>query len=81
MLVETADAGILEQHATTSVGLKAVFVRVNDDGIDLRKQVVDAACFGGQVIGQSEVAAISRIGVDTETILLAEFEQFGQGID
>jgi hypothetical protein len=58
-----------------------VFVRVNDDGIYLWKQLVRTARFGGQVISQSEVASISRIGVDTETILLAELEQSGEGID
>ena len=48
VFVEAADGGIAEEDAAAAVGLKAVLVRVDDDGVGLRDGVEGGAGFGAR---------------------------------
>jgi len=80
VLVQPPDCRIAKQHATATVGLQAMLVGVNHDGIGVLNLAEVSARFFREVSRQSEIAAISGIGVDPETVLLAKGKNFRQGI-
>ena len=51
-----------------------MLVRIDDDGIDLAESIVCLPCFGSEAVRQPEVAAIGRVGVNAEIVLVAKVE-------
>ena len=49
VFVEAADGGIAEEDTATTIGLQAVLVRVDDDGVGVRDGVESSARFGAEV--------------------------------
>ena len=80
MLVDAAHARVAKQHATAAVGLQAVLVGIDDDGVSLVDAGESGAGIGVQVVHQPEVAAVGRIHVDAEIVLLSEGENRRQRI-
>jgi hypothetical protein len=78
--VEPADDGITEQHAAAAVGLEAVLVRIDHDGIasPMRSK---AAGVRVEVVREREVAAVGRVDVQAEGMALAQRDDPGQRID
>ena len=75
MFVETTNTGIAEEHASAAVGLQAVLVRIDDDGVGLVDHGVGAARgFIERVGNELEIAAIRCVYVKAETVALAQRE-------
>ena len=81
MLVEAANSGVTEQDAAAAVGLQAMFVGVDDDGVHVREGVIGGTRCNGQIFCKREVAAVGRVHMDTEAILLLQFKNTQQRID
>lgn len=75
------DVGVAEQDAAAAVGLQAVFVRVDGDGVGLADGVEGAAGGGGEVVGQGEVAAVGGIDVQAEGMARAQGDDFVEWVD
>lgn len=76
MLVEPRYCWIAKENTAAAIGLQAVFVRVDDDGIGFGEAIECATSFFSEIFRESEVAAISSIGVETEAELFAEGKNF-----
>ncbi len=74
VFVEAADGGVAEENAAAAVGLEAVLVRVDDDGVGVRDGVEGGAGFGREIGGEGEVAAVGGVDVDAEVVFLLELE-------
>ena len=81
VFVEAADGGVAEEDAAAAVGLEAVLVRVDDDGVGVGDGVEGGAGFGGEVGGEGEVASVGGVDVDAEVVFLLEGEDLVEGID
>ncbi len=81
VLVEAAYAGIAEEDSSAAVGLEAVFVGVDDDGVGVGDGVVGSAGGGREVGREGEVASVGRVDVDAEFVFLLEEEDLVEGID
>ncbi len=81
MPVVRPDRGITEQHAAAAVGLQAVLVGVDDDGIDVGHAVEGGARLGREVVGEPVVAAVGTVGVQAEAVALAQREDLRQRVD
>jgi len=80
MLVELSDIRVTEQYAAAAVGLQSVFVRVDNDRINVAQTIERSSCFVAQLAGQSEIATIGGIGMDPGTVLAGEVENRRQAI-
>ena len=58
VLVEAAHGGVAEEDAAAAVGLQAVLVRVDDEGVGVGDGVERGAGFGVEIAGEGEVAAV-----------------------
>ena len=81
VLVEAADGGVAEEDASAAVGLEAVFVGVDDDGVGVGDGVEGSAGCGREVGGEGEVASVGGVDVDAEFVLLLEGEDLVEGVD
>src|ERR1700722_11746086 len=81
VLVEAADGGVAEENRAAAVGLEAVFVGVDDDGVGLGDRVEGRTGFGGEVGGEGEVASVGGIYMDAELVFLLEGEDAVERID
>src|SRR6266850_2361168 len=81
MLIQAADAWIAEKDAAAAVGLQAVLVRIDDDGVHFTDAGERRFSIGGKIVNQSEVPAVRSVGVDAKPKLVAQRQDFGQGID
>ena len=80
VFVDCADLRIAKQHAAAAVGLQAVLVRINDDGIGAANQVEAGARFHGEIGCEREIAAVRGIYVQAKTVAIAQAQNFGQRI-
>src|SRR4029077_20690710 len=74
VLVQAADARIAKKHTAAAIRLQAMLVGINDDGVYFRdggERGLRVLC---QIPRQREVAAVSGIGMNAETMLLAKRE-------
>ena len=78
--VQAADAGVAEQHGAAAVGLEAVLVRVDDDGVGAPHGVERRAAHArlAAVREQREEAAVRRVDVQARTVARA---QLGDRVD
>src|SRR5580704_19764995 len=76
-----ADARISEQHTPTAVGLQAMFVRIDNDGIHPVQLIEPVPRFRRKIAGQSKVAAVRAIGMHAEAKLSAKFQNLREWID
>ncbi len=81
MFVESADGGVAKENASAAVGLEAMFVRIDDDGVGVREGVEGGASFGGEVRGECEVATVGRVDMDAEFVFLSESDNLIERID
>ena len=81
VFVEAADGGVAEEDAAAAVGLEAVLVRVDDDGVGVRDGVEGGAGLGGEVGGEGEVATVGGVDVDAELVFLLEGDDLVERID
>src|SRR5579863_6817205 len=72
VFVVAPDAGIAEEDAAAAVGLEAVLVGVDDEGVGVGDGVEGGACGGREIAGEGEVASVSRVDVDAEGVFLLE---------
>ncbi len=80
VFVVAADGGVAEEDAAAAVGLQAMLVRVDDDGVGVGDGVVGGAGFGAEVVGEGEVATVGGVDVDAEVVLFLELEDLGERI-
>src|SRR6267143_4920425 len=81
MLIQAADTWIAEKDAAAAVGLQAVLVRIDDDGVNFTDSGECRFSIGGKIVNQSEISAIGSVRVDAKPKLVAQRQDFGQGID
>src|SRR4051812_24692721 len=81
MFVQTADAGIAKKNAAAAVGLQAVLVRIDDDGIGFGNFCEGLRGVRCEISRECEVAAVGGIDVDAKAMLLAKSENFRQRIN
>ena len=81
VFVETADGGVAEEDAAAAVGLEAVLVRIDDDGLGVGDGVECGSGFRGQIGGEDEVATIGSIDVDAEFVFFPEHNNLVERID
>jgi hypothetical protein len=81
VFVEAADGRVAEEDATTAVGLEAVFVRVDDDGVGVGDGVEGGEGFGEEIGGKGEVATVGGVDMDAELILFLEGDDLIERID
>ena len=81
MLIEPAHSRVLVKNATTAIRLQAVLVRVNHNRVDRVQSIVSGPRLGVQVIDQDEVAAVSRVGVQAESVSLPELQDLRKGVN
>ncbi len=74
MLVEAAYGWVAEENGSAAVGLKAVFVGIDDDGVGVGDGVVGGAGLGSEVGGEGEVASVGGVYVDAEVVPLLKFQ-------
>ena len=82
VLVEATDRRIPKEDAAASIGLQAVLVRIDDDGVgfaDCSKRATGRLiqCFRDK----AEITAVSRIDMDTEAVSLAQCEDLIERVD
>ena len=80
MLVEAPHGRIAKEHTPAAVGLQAVLVRIDDDGIGQADGCVSPP--RGLIQGirnQREVTAVGRIHMDPEAIPLLERQNLSSG--
>ncbi len=77
MFIQAADIRIAEQHTATTVGLQPVLVRIDDDRIDIDDARERRSRILGEIVDQSEISAVSGIGVHAKTVLLAQRKDLG----
>ncbi len=68
MFVEAPDGGVAEEDGATAVGLEAVLVGIDDDGVGMWDGVEGGAGLGGEIGGEGEVASVGCIDVDAELV-------------
>ena len=81
MFVEAANGGIAEEDAAAAVGLEAMLVRVDDDGVGVGDGVEGGAGFGRKIGGESEVATVGGVDVDAEFVFLLKLDDAIERID
>src|SRR6267378_7547406 len=81
MLIQAADAWIAEKDAAAAVGLQAVLVRIDNDGVHFTDAGERRFSIGGKIVNQSEISAVGSVRVDAKRKLVAQRQDFGQGID
>src|SRR6267154_3164903 len=81
MLIQAADIGIAEKDAAAPVGLQAALMRIDDDGVNFTDAGECRFSISGKIVNQSEVSAVRSVGVDAKPKLVAQRQDFGQGID
>ncbi len=80
VLVMGADGGVSEQDAAAAIGLQAVFVRIDDDGIRRADGVEGGPGLRRQIVRQREIAAIGRIDMDAAAVPAGQRQYLGKGI-
>src|SRR5258708_39504984 len=78
MLIQAADIGIAEKDAAAAVGLQAVLVRIDDDGVDFTDAGERRFSIGGKIVNQREISAVGSVGVDAKPKLVAQRKEFWQ---
>jgi hypothetical protein len=81
VFVEAADGGIAEENATAAIGLEAMLVRVDDDGVGVGDGVERSTGFEGEVGGKGEVATVGGVNVDAELVFFLEGDNPIERID
>src|SRR5258705_9702508 len=81
MLIQAADAWIAEEDAAAAVGLQAVLVRIDDDGVHFTDAGERRFSIGGKIVNQSEISAVGSVRVDAKPKLVAQRQDFGQRIN
>lgn len=81
VLVETSCGGILEKDTAATVGLETVFVRIDDDGVDIGDLRECRVGVDVKIGSELEVAAVSRVSVNAERIFFLERENFRERVD
>src|SRR5882762_7695656 len=81
MLIQAADTWIAEKDAAAAVGLQAVLVRIDDDGVHFTDAGERRFSIGGKIVNQSEISTVGSVGVEAKPKLVAQRQDFGQRID
>ena len=81
VFVEAANGGIAEEDAAAAVGLKAMLVRVDDDGVGVGDGVEGSAGLGREIGGESEVSTVGGVDVDAEFVFFLELEDAVERVD
>ena len=81
MFVETADGSVAEEDATAAVGLEAVLVRVDDDGVGVGDGVEGGTGLGREIRGESEITTVGGVDVDAEFVSLLESDDVVEWVD
>jgi uncharacterized protein (UPF0254 family) len=81
VFIEAADGGVAEEDTAAAVGLEAMLVRVDDDGVGIGYGVKGGTGRGGKVCGESEVTTVSGVDVDAELVFLLKRHDLIERID
>ena len=79
MLVKSSHRGVGEEHAAATVGLQPMFVRINDNGVHVPQGGEGLTRPRRKRVRQAEVSAVSRIGVNSKSMLISQPKKIRQG--
>ena len=71
VFVEAADSRVAKEDAAAAVGLEAVLMGVDDDGVGVGNGIEGGRGFGGEIAGEGEVASVGCIDVDAKVVFSA----------
>src|SRR5262249_55081876 len=81
VFIEAADGGGTEEDTAAAVGLEAMFVRVDDDGVGVRNGIKGGAGLGRQICREGEVTTVGGVDVNAEAVFLLESDDLIERID
>ncbi len=80
VLVQSADFGVVKQHAAAPIGLQSVLVRIDHNRVRFSDPRKSSTCPFPEVLCQHEISAIRGVGMNPESMFSAEGENLWEWI-
>jgi hypothetical protein len=81
VFVEAADGRVAEEDTAAAVGLEAMLVRIDDDGVGVGYGVEGGTGFGREIRREGEIATVGGVDVDAEFVFFLKRHDLVERID